>query len=131
MYQVDGMTSTQAIREYEKANNLPKCRIIALTGLASASARLEALNSGVDHFMTKPMDFRALETLLKKGNERRRKHSESSIAIRLAGEEVSNNAEGVGQPVEHNHDSLAPTISEPKNTVTAPGAQGDVENINS
>lgn len=73
------MTSTREIREFENTNKLPRCRIVALTGLASASARLEALSSGVDHFMTKPMNFRALEGLLKRGNERRRKHSESQI----------------------------------------------------
>jgi DNA-binding response OmpR family regulator len=68
---VDGMTSTRAIREYEQDNNIERCRIVALTGLASASARLEALNSGVDHFMTKPLNFRALGALLKREDERR------------------------------------------------------------
>lgn len=121
------MTSTHSIREYEKANDLPKCRIIALTGLASASARLEALSSGVDHFMTKPMNFRALEALLKRGNERRRKHSESKIAIRSTREDN----EDAEQTKQHDHDSLAPALSEPKNTVTAPGAQGDVGKVKS
>jgi DNA-binding response OmpR family regulator len=73
------MTSTREIRQYELENKLPRCRIVALTGLASASARLEALSSGVDQFMTKPMNFRALEALLKRGYERRRKASESAI----------------------------------------------------
>jgi YesN/AraC family two-component response regulator len=71
------MMSTRAIREFESSNNLPRCRIIALTGLASASARLEAMSSGVDYFMTKPMNFKALESLLRKGDEKRRKQSES------------------------------------------------------
>jgi CheY-like chemotaxis protein len=73
------MTSTRAIREFESSNKLPRCRIVALTGLASASARLEALSSGVDYFMTKPMNFKALESLLRKGDEKRRKQSESQI----------------------------------------------------
>jgi CheY-like chemotaxis protein len=68
---VDGMTSTRAIRQHEADNKLPRCRIVALTGLASASARLEALSSGVDHFMTKPLDFKALGSLLKKEEERK------------------------------------------------------------
>ncbi|RYF42470.1 MAG: response regulator, partial [Cytophagaceae bacterium] len=62
---VDGMTTTRAIRDYEHENNMKRCRIVALTGLASASARLEALSSGVDHFMTKPLNFKALGSLLK------------------------------------------------------------------
>jgi DNA-binding response OmpR family regulator len=73
------MTSTREIRQYELENKLLRCRIVALTGLASASARLEALSSGVDQFMTKPMNFRALEALLKRGYERKRKASESGI----------------------------------------------------
>jgi DNA-binding response OmpR family regulator len=73
------MTSTRAIREFESSNKLPRCRIVALTGLASASARLEALSSGVDYFMTKPMNFKALESLLQKGDEKKRKQSESQI----------------------------------------------------
>lgn len=68
---MDGMTSTRAIRQLEDANNIERCRIVALTGLASASARLEALSSGVDHFMTKPLNFRDLEALLQKEEKRK------------------------------------------------------------
>jgi DNA-binding response OmpR family regulator len=74
------MTSTREIREFESSNKLPRCRIVALTGLASASARLEALSSGVDYFMTKPMNFKALESLLKKGFEERRTSSASQMS---------------------------------------------------
>jgi CheY-like chemotaxis protein len=70
---MDGMTSTRAIRFFENSNNLPRCCIVALTGLASASARLEALSSGVDHFMTKPMNFRELEGLLKRSEAKSRR----------------------------------------------------------
>ncbi|OAL47145.1 hypothetical protein IQ07DRAFT_682628 [Pyrenochaeta sp. DS3sAY3a] len=63
---LDGMSATAQIRQYEKSNNLPRCLIIALTGLASPSAKLEAWNSGIDHFMTKPINFKALENLLVK-----------------------------------------------------------------
>jgi len=54
---MDGMTSTRHIRTFEKKENLGKTMVIALTGLVSASARLEALESGVDEFMTKPVNF--------------------------------------------------------------------------
>lgn len=66
------MTSTRSIRAFEATHALPRCRIVALTGLASASARLEALSSGVDHFMTKPMNFRVLEGYLRRDGERMR-----------------------------------------------------------
>ncbi|KAF1960780.1 hypothetical protein CC80DRAFT_590121 [Byssothecium circinans] len=72
---MDGMAATRAIREYEQKNNLPRCYIIALTGLASASARLEAWSSGVDHYMTKPVNFRRLEEVLKDELERRDKEA--------------------------------------------------------
>jgi DNA-binding response OmpR family regulator len=98
------MTSTRAIRDFEDTNNLVKCRIVALTGLASASARLEALSSGVDYFMTKPMNFKALETLLKRSNERSRKFSESQILKRL--EEVGNLLESAGiEEIDHDQTS--------------------------
>jgi len=65
------MTSTRAIRQYEHDNNLARCCIVALTGLASATARLEALSSGVDHYMTKPLSFKNLGSLLRKEEERK------------------------------------------------------------
>lgn len=68
---MDGMSATRAIRQYEQEYNVPRCCIIALTGLASASAKLEAWNAGIDHFMTKPVNFKALEKFLKKEEARR------------------------------------------------------------
>jgi CheY-like chemotaxis protein len=68
---MDGMTATRTIRQYEQEYNIPPCCIIALTGLASASAKLEAWNSGIDHFMTKPVNFKALERFLKREETRR------------------------------------------------------------
>ncbi|KAI8934417.1 hypothetical protein NX059_009152 [Plenodomus lindquistii] len=63
---MDGMSATRAIRKFEQDQSLPRCSIIALTGLASASAKLEAWSSGIDHFMTKPVNFKALAELLRK-----------------------------------------------------------------
>lgn len=68
---MDGMSATCAIRQYEQEYNIPRCCIIALTGLASASAKLEAWNSGIDHFMTKPVNFKALEKFLRKEETKR------------------------------------------------------------
>ncbi|KAH7405982.1 hypothetical protein DE146DRAFT_608460 [Phaeosphaeria sp. MPI-PUGE-AT-0046c] len=67
MPKMDGMTSTRLIREHEKENNLTPAHVIALTGLTSASAKLEAWTSGVDDFLTKPVDFKKLESLMDAG----------------------------------------------------------------
>jgi CheY-like chemotaxis protein len=64
---MDGMTSTRLIRDHEKERELKPTHIIALTGLTSASARLEAWTSGVDDFLTKPVDFKKLESLIEVG----------------------------------------------------------------
>ncbi|KAF1841778.1 uncharacterized protein K460DRAFT_173295 [Cucurbitaria berberidis CBS 394.84] len=66
---MDGMTSTRLIREHESDLNLKPVHIIALTGLTSASARLEAWTSGVDDFLTKPVDFKQLESLMEAGRD--------------------------------------------------------------
>jgi len=65
---MDGMSATRAIREFEREHNLPRAYVIALTGLASATARLEAWSSGVDHYVTKPVNFKALQKLFNKTN---------------------------------------------------------------
>jgi CheY-like chemotaxis protein len=64
---MDGMTSTRLIREHEKEHGLTPRHIIALTGLTSSSAKLEAWTSGVDDFLTKPVDFKKLEALIEAG----------------------------------------------------------------
>lgn len=64
---MDGMTSTRLIREHENTTKLTPRHIIALTGLTSASAKLEAWTSGVDDFLTKPVDFDRLASLITAG----------------------------------------------------------------
>lgn len=64
---MDGMTATRCIREFEKEKSFKPAHIIALTGLTSASAKLEAWTSGVDDFLTKPVDFKRLEQLMEAG----------------------------------------------------------------
>ncbi|TIA64051.1 hypothetical protein D6C77_01703 [Aureobasidium pullulans] len=61
---MDGLTSTRNIRAHERANNIKPATIIALTGLASASAQQEAFSSGVDTFMTKPVKLKELGKML-------------------------------------------------------------------
>jgi CheY-like chemotaxis protein len=62
---MDGITSTIHIRAFEKQHHLQRVPIIALTGLASASARLEAEGAGIDIFMCKPVRFGELVEVLR------------------------------------------------------------------
>ena len=71
---MDGLTATREIRKWERERDRQastgdkkprRARIMALTGLASASAREEALKSGIDQFVPKPVVFKELQALLK------------------------------------------------------------------
>jgi CheY-like chemotaxis protein len=65
---MDGMTATTKIRKYEREKRIRKSTIIALTGLASASARVEAMESGIDDYLTKPVSFGKLLELLSRSS---------------------------------------------------------------
>jgi CheY-like chemotaxis protein len=57
-----GIDSSRAIRKLEKQRNTIKgSLIIALTGLAAASDKVEAYAAGIDLFLVKPVSFRQLE----------------------------------------------------------------------
>jgi CheY-like chemotaxis protein len=64
---MDGMTATRKIRQFEKKQELPRMPIIALTGLASNATRLEAQESGIDAYLTKPVDFARLLGMMDSG----------------------------------------------------------------
>lgn len=61
---MDGMTATYLLRKYETSNSLRRVPVIALTGLASATARNEALEAGMDQFLTKPFSFVKLTEII-------------------------------------------------------------------
>ncbi|GAB7356492.1 hypothetical protein MBLNU459_g7248t3 [Dothideomycetes sp. NU459] len=61
---MDGLESTRHIRAHERAHKIRPTTVIALTGLASASAQQEAFSSGIDTFMTKPVKLKELSQLL-------------------------------------------------------------------
>jgi CheY-like chemotaxis protein len=61
---MDGVTATREIRRYEDKQRMKRSKIIALTGQASTSARIEAMASGANQFLTKPIKFQALKPLL-------------------------------------------------------------------
>ena len=54
---MDGLTSTRNIRKFEKEHDLPRCHIVALTGLASAQDQQDAQDAGVDLYLVKPVKF--------------------------------------------------------------------------
>ncbi|KAI1623865.1 hypothetical protein EDD37DRAFT_682123 [Exophiala viscosa] len=64
MPEMDGFEATRRIRELERQHGLPQSLIIALTGLARAADRTNAYEAGVDHYMTKPLKFQELGSLL-------------------------------------------------------------------
>jgi CheY-like chemotaxis protein len=80
---MDGMSATRAIREHERTHNMPRSSIIALTGLASSTAKLEAWSSGIDHFMMKPVNFKALGELLRSDETRREARWQHTGIVRV------------------------------------------------
>jgi CheY-like chemotaxis protein len=62
---MDGMTSARTIREFERESGIPATYIVALTGLGSPRAQEEALGSGIDLFITKPVSLSRLKELMK------------------------------------------------------------------
>lgn len=63
---MDGLEATRRIRALEHRNQLRAVPILALTGLASDSAHREALESGVDVFLTKPVRLKMLSENMEK-----------------------------------------------------------------
>ncbi|KAF4986941.1 hypothetical protein FGRMN_10613 [Fusarium graminum] len=61
---MNGFEATRAIRAHEVENDTPRCSIFALTGLASKDAQQEALLSGIDLFLTKPIQLAEIKSIL-------------------------------------------------------------------
>jgi CheY-like chemotaxis protein len=70
---MDGFEATRQIRKmeegHERASAARQSIIIALTGLASEEDEEEAFKAGVDMFLTKPVKFPKLSTLLRQCEE--------------------------------------------------------------
>lgn len=62
---MNGFEATREIRAHEYATKSPRVVILALTGLASEGAQREALESGMDSFLTKPVRLKVLKDALK------------------------------------------------------------------
>ncbi|MDW8802817.1 PAS domain S-box protein [Clostridium sp. A1-XYC3] len=65
MPELNGLNTTKAIRDYEKLTkkHIP---IIAMTAYAMVGDKEKFLNSGMDDYISKPIDFKTLYSLLKK-----------------------------------------------------------------
>jgi signal transduction histidine kinase/ActR/RegA family two-component response regulator len=63
MPEMDGLQATQTIREYE-GDGEAHVPIVGLTAHASAEDRERCLNSGMDGYLTKPVNLEALDKIL-------------------------------------------------------------------
>lgn len=62
---MDGSAATAAIRTIERERGCERSAyIIALTGLAADKDRQLAFDSGVDHFLTKPVSLKQLGSVI-------------------------------------------------------------------
>ncbi|KAF9767174.1 hypothetical protein IL306_000302 [Fusarium sp. DS 682] len=61
---MNGVEATKRIRKLEAEFKVPRTTVFALTGLASADARLDAMSAGVDLFLPKPVKFSELKTMI-------------------------------------------------------------------
>jgi len=66
MPKLDGFEATQLIRKFEKANNTHSTPIIAITGYAVKGDRERFINSGMDDYITKPINENKLIEVIKK-----------------------------------------------------------------
>lgn len=64
MPHMDGYQATEAIRAFEKSQNLPRLPIVALTAHALEDVRRRCLAAGMDDFLTKPINTRNLQRML-------------------------------------------------------------------
>lgn len=64
---MDGLEGTRQIRRYEKEKEIARpALIIALTGLGSKKAQQDAVEAGLNQFISKPVKFGMLTDMLVK-----------------------------------------------------------------
>ncbi|THZ15469.1 hypothetical protein D6C89_09710 [Aureobasidium pullulans] len=61
---MDGFKATTQIRAFEKRGKLQRCRIVALTGVTGDRAKKDAMASGVDEFMAKPISMKQVSRIV-------------------------------------------------------------------
>ncbi|MFT4907541.1 MAG: CheY-like chemotaxis protein, partial [Oleispira sp.] len=60
----DGYQTTDDIRQYEQEQNLEPCKIVAVSAHSMKESRGKALISGMDDFLSKPIDQNILIDIL-------------------------------------------------------------------
>ncbi len=63
---MDGYAATRAIRRWEADNGRPRLPIVALTADAFEDDRQQCLDAGMDDFLTKPVAFETLKSVLRR-----------------------------------------------------------------
>ncbi|KAK0709384.1 hypothetical protein B0T26DRAFT_721335, partial [Lasiosphaeria miniovina] len=63
---MDGLESTRRIREFERTHKLKHTVVIALTGLSASDVQQDASVSGVDMFLTRPLELKRLVKALER-----------------------------------------------------------------
>jgi len=66
MPEINGLETAKLIRDWEKANHVSPCTIVALSGHAGQPERLLAATAGMDGFAVKPLKLDGLQKLLEK-----------------------------------------------------------------
>lgn len=61
---MDGLVSTSKIRQYEEETGLKRCRIMAVTGVASAPMKQQAFAAGINDYLIKPLSLHQLKMLM-------------------------------------------------------------------
>jgi len=62
---MDGFEATRAVRAIERERDgCVPAKVVALTGLSSLRDEVQAVESGVDVFLTKPVSFKKISRLL-------------------------------------------------------------------
>lgn len=64
MPQMDGLTATRAIRDWERQSGRPRLPVIVLTADAIKGDRDKCMEAGMDDYITKPLKLKALEDVL-------------------------------------------------------------------
>jgi CheY-like chemotaxis protein len=63
---MDGLATTRRLRELQREGRLPRFPILALTAHAGDDDRRQALDAGMDDYLTKPLQLPMLEAALRR-----------------------------------------------------------------
>ncbi|OJJ68218.1 hypothetical protein ASPBRDRAFT_199354 [Aspergillus brasiliensis CBS 101740] len=61
---MDGIVSSNKIREYEEQHSLPRAAIMAVTGVASSEMQQQAFAAGIDDYLVKPLSLHDLKRIM-------------------------------------------------------------------